>query len=211
MTNILQQLDLPLDDHDTSSTATTKLPWKLMPMIASNDLQASHLGDLLEHALERVRTFSNSSVVFLGMDAPALALEDIVYGLQHPMTAVLCPADDGGYGMLCVPPMAPTHEIFQGVQWSHSLTAVSQLKALTDQNVPIKIGKLMHDIDEPKDVERLCERLQQDNTSSSNNNNNLVLEQSCYSVGNNHGSITSKHPTCFHTRQALKESGLLSS
>ena len=36
--------------------------------------------------------------------------------------------------MLSVPPSADASQTFRGVQWSHSLTAVSQIKALTDQN-----------------------------------------------------------------------------
>jgi len=45
---------------------------------------------------------------------------------QQQQKALLCPADDGGYGMLCVPPMAPP-EIFENVLWSCPVTAVSIL------------------------------------------------------------------------------------
>jgi len=77
-----------------------------------------------------------------------------------PTTALLCPADDGGYGMLSVPWMADSSQTFGcGIGWSQSLTAISQVKALTDQGIPVRIGTLMHDIDEPEDVQRLCERL----------------------------------------------------
>ena len=148
------------------------------------------------------------SVIFLGMDSPdSLPLQDIVAGLgilpppqqQHisntimnppsqsrPISSlnlspvILCPADDGGYGMLCVPSQLDATRIFKDVLWSHPLTAISQLKAITDSissssdrttttttitppNTPIVvlIGQLMYDIDEPQDLKSLCQRLQQ--------------------------------------------------
>jgi len=63
-----------------------------------------------------------------------------------------------------------------GVRWSNKLTAVSQLKALSDCNIGISIGKMMNDIDEPGDVVRLAQRLMysrnscssQDDSSSGN-------------------------------------------
>jgi len=96
--------------------------------------------------------------------------------------AHLCPANDGGYGLLSVPKHAPSSKIFAGVRWSHSLTAVSQLKALTDSNVDVSLGRLMFDIDEPSDVQDLARRLvhsrsvkNRNNHSSSGNQANDML------------------------------------
>lgn len=168
--------------EDSTEQTDNRNSWLLLPMESKVDLQSSDLGDLLEHALDRAREEQRridesdvGPVVFLGMDSPVLPLEDIVSGLTTTSSddaatttvtstitrATLCPADDGGYGMLSVPATADSKQTFAGVQWSHSLTAVSQLKALTDQGIPIQIGTLMHDVDEPKDVQRLCERLGQ--------------------------------------------------
>lgn len=118
-------------------------------------------------------------VVFLGMDCPELPLQELVALTRVPVpnqhtgessssstttttTALLCPAADGGYGLLAVPVNAPD-TIFDGVLWSHSLTAVSQLKALTDagmtKNNGVVLGPLMHDIDTPDDVDALRNRL----------------------------------------------------
>lgn len=80
--------------------------------------------------------------------------------------AYLNPAHDGGYGMLCVPSHAPP-SIFKGIRWSSSLTAVSQLKALTDNGVDVIIGSLMNDIDEPDDLMNLAVRLCLQYSSSS--------------------------------------------
>lgn len=123
----------------------------------------------------------NEAVLFLGMDSPELPMEEIVYGLlqsnDHPSTnentynckdnesktfngkAHMCPANDGGYGLLSVPKHAPSSKIFSSVRWSNSLTAVSQLKALTDCDVEVSLGKLMYDVDEPADVKNLAMRL----------------------------------------------------
>lgn len=120
----------------------------------------------------------NEAVLFLGMDSPELPIEEIVYGLQissgnHHLScsnnksnisqqrgkAHMCPANDGGYGLLALPKHAPSSKIFSGVSWSSSLTAVSQLKSLTDSNIDVSIGRLMYDVDEPADVDELVVRL----------------------------------------------------
>jgi len=77
----------------------------------------------------------------------------------HTGKAHLCPANDGGYALLSLPPSAPPSRIFSNVRWSHPLTAVSQLKALTDAGVDVSIGRLMHDVDEAEDVRDLAGRL----------------------------------------------------
>jgi len=136
--------------------------WKLLP-IMETDLLSSDVGASMADALHRARLLvheqdENASVLFLGMDAPELPLDEIITALSHPSHAVLCPASDGGFAMLCIPPEAPLR-VFENVRWSQSLTAVSQLKALTDCNVPVRLGRLMHDMDEADDVKALAERL----------------------------------------------------
>ena len=141
--------------------------WKLMPMKESRDpssLTSTDLGTMLSTALIEARAFSGvGGVVFVGMDSPELPMEEIHHALHlaaaDRRAAHVCPAHDGGYGMLCVPHDAPAHIIFQGIVWSHPLTALSQIKALTDAGVHVTIGRVMHDIDEPSDVIELAERL----------------------------------------------------
>lgn len=210
--------------------------WILMPMSSGNDLQSSDLGAKLTDALIRARqqqqqlqsTVTNDAtksgpVVFLGMDSPETPLEEIAAIFDETSassmsssattttTATLLPADDGGYGMLSVPPQAPANIVFSGVRWSQSLTALSQLKALTDANIPVRIGRLMHDIDEPDDVRALVQRLQTKNSSTSTDassssamlppNDNLLRSSS--EPGHERTS------DCPRTRQVLIDYGLL--
>ncbi|KAG7341206.1 DUF2064 domain containing protein [Nitzschia inconspicua] len=168
------------DDLNSSSNN-----WILFPML-EGDLNASDLGAKLQDALILARAHfqakttsattsdNNQSdggggpVVFLGMDSPILSLQDIITGLQNATkrptnqcpSAMICPADDGGYGMVCVPSTTDPERTFSNMLWSHPLTAISQIKALTDQNIKVLIGKIMHDIDEPDDVWKLCQYLQ---------------------------------------------------
>jgi 2-phospho-L-lactate guanylyltransferase (CobY/MobA/RfbA family) len=210
MRGVLQDLDIheasSSSPSSSSSSSSSTNGWKLLPM-KKKDLQATDLGDLLHHALDRARDLTAGGVVFLGMDSPGLPLDDICRGLNNNSTAaLLCPADDGGYGMLCVPPTAPADKTFRGVLWSHSLTAVSQMKALTDQGIYVAMGTLMHDIDEPEDVQRLVERLAIKQASTKEKYGALSL---C--SGGIPSRILSGHPMCFYTRKALIEAGLFSS
>ena len=130
----------------------------LFPML-STDLHAADLGDQLLHALlEARRKIPQGYVMFLGMDSPELPIEELEEALRHPSHATLCPSHDGGYGMLCVPPGSP-NSIFSNVLWSHPLTALSQLKALSDSQVPTRLGRIMFDVDEPDDARRLLDRV----------------------------------------------------
>lgn len=114
----------------------------------------------------------SGSIVFLGMDSPLIPLSELIYPLSSSMPssfdeskhnlschAHICPAHDGGYGMISIPHGAPSDLVFQGVRWSTSLCCISQIKALTDCGVSVSIGLLMHDIDEPGDVFDLAELL----------------------------------------------------
>jgi hypothetical protein len=196
---------------------------------SNNDLTATDLGGKLTNALMRVEPLANDGgIVFLGMDSPQVPLDEVVHGLefasssssssssnnsnkkqQAPM-ALLCPADDGGYGMLCVPSFAARLPIFKGVRWSHPLTAVSQLKALTDLEISVKLGRLMQDIDEPQDVILLAKRLQlllTNNQYHDNDEDDVLLKPSCR--GRSNHSKQQDGNTCENTLLALMRQGIV--
>ena len=154
-----------------------------------SNLRSSDLGSKLAGMLEQTRSMvqtefgcdggdgtpsSPPAVAFLGMDSPELPTEEIAYALelasgQLPNSSVannsnnggsayINPSHDGGYGMLCLPPQAPP-SVFEGVRWSDPLTAVSQMKALSDEGIAVTVGSLMRDIDEMDDLVGLAKRL----------------------------------------------------
>ena len=70
----------------------------------------------------------------------------------------MCPACDGGCGVIGTPPCAPT-QVFDGVRWSDPLTTTSQIKALSDWSTSVVVGLIMHDVDEPEDMPLLANRI----------------------------------------------------
>ena len=149
-------------DHET-------IPILVQPSTTTTTTTTSNLGDCSINF--------DLPILFLGMDSPEIPTHEIIQAIkiaksnnddhcsedsdkikQQLGKAYLNPAHDGGYGMLCVPSHAPP-SVFQGVRWSASLTAVSQLKALTDNGIDVVLGSLMNDIDEPDDLMNLAVRL----------------------------------------------------
>ena len=191
-----------------------------------SDLQSSDLGSMLADALTKVRKIQpHYPVVFLGMDSPELPLDEIARAIKAASNeagkAYINPAHDGGYGMICVPKQAPVG-IFERVRWSSSLTAVSQMKALSDNGVDTIVGSLMNDIDEPDDVKYLAIRLcmlhtetkkrQLQNLSPHGDRLFFRSEVLPGAMGGESGSIVdrpSKEALCSHTFQALQELGLI--
>ena len=196
MRGILKELGLSEVESPSSTDG-----WMLLPMTTA-DLTANDLGDILTDILKRTRQLGvQGKVIFLGMDSPELPLEELV-GCLASEEALLCPANDGGYGMLAVPPQAPTDKAFQGIRWSHSLTALAQLKALTDNNIPVKLGRMMNDIDEPHDVQALCQRLTAVDVPSSKDD--VLLKSSLKD-----GRVQTGPASC--TRRVLQELKLIPS
>lgn len=197
---IMMQLLQSLDLHNL---------WVLLPVSCGTDLLSCGIGEMLSDALERTRTLlanhhCTGSVVFLGMDAPELALDELVTCLQNPSTAYMCPAHDGGYGMLSVPPHASPC-VFEHVRWSQSLTALSQLKALSDCHIPIKIGRLMYDMDEAEDVKGLAERLCQ--VQNGNIETYILTDVLLKSSGDT--TLPPTTGTCHHSWNILQSLGLI--
>ena len=169
MSDLLASLKLDSSSSSPSSdnTEASFNTWVLMPMNSTaKDMTSSNLGDKLKSALYRARqllincrrepndTKEDGGVVFIGMDAPDIPLDEILHGILYSSPphnqAFLCPTYDGGYGMIAVPANAPL-QIFDGVRWSDPLTTTSQIKSLSDWNIPLIMGKMMYDVDEPED------------------------------------------------------------
>lgn len=179
-------------------------------------VQGSHLEQQLTNALLRVREIQQAGrdtstrfepILFFGMDAPQLPLDELHVALQDFHAAHICPCLDGGYGMISIPFCAPSSHVFANIRWSHPMTALSQIKALTDASVTVKVGRLMQDIDEPQDVLDLCKRLMS-NTMPEPSLSPSADTNDCLSASSSHTpTITSD---CPHTRVILTQLNLLS-
>jgi 2-phospho-L-lactate guanylyltransferase (CobY/MobA/RfbA family) len=158
--------------------------WYLLPMASSvesiqKSLLSSDLGFKLATALIQIRNWyldSNKTVrdslsksyqdntgpiMFLGMDSPDLPCDELAEAMlisKEQNKAYLNPAFDGGYSALILPENV-TQNVFEGIRWSCSLTAISQLKALSDYGIDTIIGSMINDVDEICDVETLSKRL----------------------------------------------------
>lgn len=170
MLNIFEEYNIP-------SSAFTFLPIQISSSenhnMLSTDLSAIlENGTILARNRQKQHCSNNNRlghVIFLGMDSPEIPLDELIAVANHDVynhklitdSALLLPAADGGYGMLAVPLSADPYSTFHGVLWSNPLTAISQIKALTDQSIVVVTGRLMYDIDEPQDVNKLCDRLRE--------------------------------------------------
>jgi hypothetical protein len=192
-----------------------------------SELLSSDLGSKLADALRRVRKITpDNPVVILGMDSPELLIDEVIDAIQIASKEMgkgyINPAHDGGYGMLCVPSEAPL-DIFSGVRWSSPLTAVSQMKALSDNGIDTIVGSLMNDIDEPDDVMNLAIRLCRLYTNGRNNESNYDprLDRLCHGSEicinaenesdslNQTSQFVQNRAMCSQTFEALLELGLI--
>lgn len=222
MDGIFQKLKIPTmpimpPGFDEIEMSIGLKAWTLLPTETDEGLESSNLGNLLQNTLERVRKLSPEGrmVCFLGMDTPNLPLPDIVSSMSRsrPVDALMCPSHDGGYGFLSVPKDADPAKTFANIPWSTPLTGMAQIKALTDQGITVRIGALMHDIDEPEDIDALKNRIitanqnrkrKRDDEEDEEKNDppSNVLEATC-NTGWEDSSLD-PHPTMFYTKKALK-------
>lgn len=185
MTQVINVLGLrAIPTAFEESSPNEDVTWYLLPMASSTgsiqkSLLSSDLGFKLATALKQIRDWNlNSSnhvrgsliktqqnctgpIMFLGMDSPDLPCDELAEAMlisKEQSKAYLNPALDGGYSSLILPENAPP-KIFEGIRWSCSLTAISQLKALSDYGIDTVLGSVMNDIDETHDVENLAKRI----------------------------------------------------
>jgi hypothetical protein len=213
---LLQKLGLGYYDHLPVMFSTAPSSWFLMPILESktaSSLIQSDLGQVLAQGLERVRLLDCNigPICFLGMDSPELRMDEIKYALdlcsRESKRAYMCPTDDGGYGLLCLPKAAPKDVFSRGVRWSDPLTAVSQAKAITDEMIDITFGMIMHDVDVPEDVTNLITRLldsEQDDVASKKGD---VLSE--FHPNASFDSMVPKHCACPFTLSSLIDLGLI--
>jgi glycosyltransferase A (GT-A) superfamily protein (DUF2064 family) len=188
--------------------------WTLLEMqrAALQDTDLSHALTAASQTIVSERFPDTSSLVFVGADAPELRVEDVRDALSlKEGEALLCPAQDGGYGLLGVAVSSNNRHmldaLFRGVLWSHPLTALSQVRAAQLAGFgPVRLGPIMRDIDVPEDVTNLCQRLMRQSTEDAPPDDASVADSE---FGCLRAPSTSAPGRCRYTRQALQELGLL--
>jgi glycosyltransferase A (GT-A) superfamily protein (DUF2064 family) len=196
--------------------ATSSHGWTLLEMQQATlqDADLSHALTAASQAIVSDLFPDTASLLFVGADAPELRVADLRDALSlMEGEALLCPAQDGGYGLLGVAVSTSNSNrhmldgLFQGVLWSHPLTALSQVRAAQLAGYgPVRLGPIMRDVDVPEDVTNLCRRLMGQSTEDPSHDDTSVADSE---FGCLPALSTSAPGQCRYTRQALQELGLL--
>ena len=113
------------------------------------------LGERMDRAMNRALAQQQGPVLLMGTDCPALNDAHIAEAgrqLEHH-DAVLVPAADGGYVMIGL--QAPCPGLFTDMAWSTPVVAAETLRRMAALGVRMWLGPLLHDIDEPADLQHL--------------------------------------------------------
>lgn len=112
------------------------------------------LGARMAAAVEQVLATSDG-VLLSGTDcvevSPELFREAADALARHD--AILYPAADGGYALLGL--RAPCPAVFEAMPWSTAQVGALTLARLEAQGVSVFVGRTLHDVDEPADLERI--------------------------------------------------------
>ena len=116
------------------------------------------LGERMACAVRRVTVQTQAAdiaVLLMGTDCPALTAAFLHQAAQQLQThdAVLLPAHDGGYVLLGL--KSPCPELFGNMPWSTSVVAAETLRRMAALKLHVWLGPVLHDIDEPADLQHL--------------------------------------------------------
>ena len=163
----VQQL---LKEHNLDTT------WQAWPQLDST----SNLGHRLAASVTRAQkegeqeeeqrneeTTNNANpkratCTLIGSDCFQLTTSHVKSSIQaassNDSSAVLLPANDGGYVLLSIPiPIAAVDSIFDNIRWSSAETASDQRGQLEKGGLTVKIGDTLSDVDEPADLQHLLD------------------------------------------------------
>ena len=140
------------------SPAPLDAAWKSVarPQAVESSAQGEgDLGERMNRAMNRALARQQGPVLLMGTDCPALNTAHILEAArqleQHD--AVLVPAADGGYVMIGL--RLPCPSLFNDMAWSTPVVAAQTLRRMASLNLRVWSGPLLHDIDEPADLQYL--------------------------------------------------------
>ena len=132
--------------------------WQGVPRpkaVEQNDQGNGDLGARMSRAIERGMALQQGPVLVIGTDCPELSAAHIAEAsrqLDHH-DAVLLPAADGGYVLIGL--RVPCPSLFTDMAWSTPTVASETLRRMASLGLRVWQGPMLHDIDEPADLERL--------------------------------------------------------
>lgn len=118
-------------------------------------LQSSgNLGDRMLNALT-----PRLPALLLGSDSPTVPGSHIAAMMEAKADVTLAPTDDGGYWAIAARRTHPA--MFAGVRWSTADALADTAAACRAAGLTVALGPSWFDVDEPKDLGRIAEFLEQ--------------------------------------------------
>ncbi|HPE62095.1 MAG TPA: TIGR04282 family arsenosugar biosynthesis glycosyltransferase [Thiolinea sp.] len=112
------------------------------------------LGERLARAAQRVIA-QREAVLLIGTDCPGLTADrlQVAAASLNQHDACLHPVSDGGYALLGLSEYLPS--VFMNMPWSTSAVAELTRRRIQVAGWTLKVLELLHDIDEPQDLQWL--------------------------------------------------------
>ncbi len=129
--------------------------WEVIPQLGTG------LGDRLANAFRTLKA-DGSPVVLVDSDSPTLPVEpisDALGRLNGGGRVLLGPTDDGGYYLIGLTSLEL--EIFRDIPWSTPRVLETTLARCAALSLSAELLPSWYDVDEAKDLERLCAELSQ--------------------------------------------------
>jgi uncharacterized protein len=111
------------------------------------------LGLKMFHALDSAIAQGYERAAIVGTDSPTLPFDYVDSLLRSKASVAVGPADDGGFWGIAASETKPN--MFDRVRWSSRETLRQTIQAIESAGLPVELGNLWFDVDEPADLERL--------------------------------------------------------
>jgi uncharacterized protein len=160
------EVELCFAAHSTPSAFQQNMQAR-WPSLQFSEQGEGDLGQRMSRIVKRV-TQSGQSVILLGTDCPDITthtLQTATKALQQNDCAIV-PTFDGGYCLIALRQHHPS--LFNNIAWSTDSVYASTLAAMRQLSWQVAALPMLHDIDEPSDLQYLPASWQLANPSSVN-------------------------------------------
>jgi uncharacterized protein len=142
-------------EHDGVRVLSALVPpdWEVVPQVGKG------LGERLANAFRTLKV-DGSAVALVDSDSPTLPVEPVAAAFRRLNGAgrvLLGPTDDGGYYLIGLSSLEL--EIFRDVPWSTPRVLEVTLDRCSALSLSTELLPSWYDVDESKDLERLCAEL----------------------------------------------------